>query len=109
VEALDPEISHFEFFLTKGVVEPLEWTDAALLAHGGQRNRCLWGWPSTSLMGPDLEPLTIAAAQLELLQAFEAAPAGTPLGELVIAMANDERLRLARQLIAERLLLPVRP
>ena len=109
VEALDPEISHFEFFLTKGVVERLEWTDAALLAHGGQRNRCLWGWPSTSLMGPDLEPLTIAAAQLELLQAFEAAPAGTPLGELVIAMANDERLRLARQLIAERLLLPVRP
>ena len=109
VEALDPEISHFEFFLTKGVVEPLELTDAALLAHGGQRNRCLWGWPSTSLMGPDLEPLTIAAAQLELLQAFEAAPAGTPLGELVIAMANDERLRLARQLIAERLLLPVRP
>lgn len=109
VEALDPDISHFEFFLTKGVVEPLEWTDAVLLAHGGQRNRCLWGWPSTSLMGPDLEPLTIAAAELELLQAFEAAPAGTPLGELVIAMANDERLRLARQLIAERLLLPVRP
>ena len=109
VEALDPDISHFEFFLSKGDVEPLEWTDAALLAHGGQRNRCLWGWPSTSLMGPDLEPLTIAAAQLELLQAFEAAPAGTPLGELSLAMAIDERLLLARQLIAERLLLPVRP
>ncbi len=109
VEALDPDISHFEFFLSKGDVEPLEWTDAALLAHGGQRNRCLWGWPSTSLMGPDLEPLTIAAAQLELLQAFEAAPAGTPLGKLSLAMAIDERLLLARQLIAERLLLPVRP
>ncbi len=109
VEALDPDISHFEFFLSKGDVEPLERTDAALLAHGGQRNRCLWGWPSTSLMGPDLEPLTIAAAQLELLQAFEAAPAGTPLGELSLAMAIDERLLLARQLIAERLLLPVRP
>ena len=109
VEALDPDISHFEFFLSKGDVEPLEWTDAALLAHGGQRNRCLWGWPSTSLMGPDLEPLTIAAAQQELLQAFEAAPAGTPLGKLSLAMAIDERLLLARQLIAERLLLPVRP
>ncbi len=109
VEALDPDISHFEFFLSKGDVEPLEWTDAALLAHSGQRNRCLWGWPSTSLMGPDLEPLTIAAAQLELLQAFEAAPAGTPLGKLSLAMAIDERLLLARQLIAERLLLPVRP
>ena len=108
VEALDPDISHFEFFLTKGVVEPSEWSEEELLALGGQRNRCLWGWPSTSLMGPDLEPLTIAAAELELLQAFEAAPAGTPLRALAIPMTNDERLRIARPLIAGRLLLPVR-
>ena len=108
VEALDPDISHFEFFLTKGVVEPSEWNEEALLAVGGQRNRCLWGWPSTSLMGPDLEPLTITAAELELLQAFEAAPAGTALSALAIPMTNDERLRLARPLIAGRLLLPVK-
>jgi len=109
VEALDPDISHFEFFLSKGVIEPPQWTDGALLAHGGERNRCLWGWPSTSLMGPDLQPLSIAAAELELLQAFEAAPAGTPLGALPLAMDRDERLGRARQLIAAGLLLPVRP
>jgi len=109
VEALDPDISHFEFFLTKGAVEPLDRGDGALLARGGQRNRCLWGWPSTSLMGPDLQPLAIAAADLELLQAFETAPAGTALGALPLAMANDERLVRARRLIAERLLLPVQP
>ena len=108
VEALDPDISHFEFFLTKGVVEPSEWSEEELLALGGQRNRCLWGWPSTSLMGPDLEPLAITAAELELLQAFEAAPAGTALSALAIPMTNDERLRLARPLIAGRLLLPVK-
>ena len=109
VEALDPDISHFEFFLTKGRVDPPQWTDAALLAQGGQPNRCLWGWPSTSLMGPDLLPLSISAADLELLQAFEAAPAGTPLGQLSLEMDSPERLERARRLIADRLLLPVSP
>jgi len=109
VEALDPAISHFEFFLSKGEITPPNWTDEALLAHGGQRNRCIWGWPSTSLMGPDLQPLTIAAEDLELLRAFEAAPAGTPLSALSVAMDREERLGRARRLIVERLLLPVRP
>ena len=109
VEALDPDISHFEFFLSKGEIAPPNWTDEALLVHGGQRNRCLWGWPSTSLMDPDLQPLSLAAEDLELLRAFEAAPAGTPLSALSVAMDREERLGRARRLIVERLLLPVRP
>jgi SAM-dependent methyltransferase len=108
VEELDPEISHFEFFLSPSAPEPPDWQDdQRLLATGGERNRCLWGWPSTSLLGPDLQPLDLSAEDLALLQAFDAAPAGTALGELALVMAPWERLERARHLIHQRLLLPL--
>lgn len=108
VENLDPAISHFEFFLTPAPQrqEPfVEASDEAMLASGGERNRCLWGWPGTSLLGPDLQPLDLEAADQELLEALEAAPAGTALGALPLAMGNAERVQRARRLIRERVLL----
>ena len=109
VEALDPDISHFEFFLSRGPLTPADWSDdAVLLAAGGERNRCLWGWPSSSLLGPDLLPLTIEAGDLALLQALEAAPAGTALSSLPLTMPAAERAARARRLIATRALLPVK-
>lgn len=110
VETLDPAISHFEFFLSPGLppqVPEAEGDDDALLACGGERNRCLWGWPGTSLLGPDLQPLDLDAADLELLAALEAAPAGTALAALPLVMENSERVRRARRLIREHVLLRV--
>ncbi len=118
VESLDPDISHFEFFLRRqdggGAPEilsstaPQAWSDEALLAAGGERNRCLWGWPSTALLGPDLRPLTITAEELALMEALEAAPAGTPIGALPLAQGPAERAAAARRLREERLLLLLR-
>ena len=108
VENLDPAISHFEFFLTPAPQrqEPLaEASDEALLASGGERNRCLWGWPGTSLLGPDLQPLDLEDGDLELLKALEAAPADTALSALPLPMENAERARRARRLIRDRVLL----
>jgi SAM-dependent methyltransferase len=108
VENLDPAISHFEFFLTPAPrpQEPqAEASDDALLASGIERNRCLWGWPGTSLLGPDLQPLDLEAADQELVEALEAAPAGTTLSALPLAMGNAERVQRARRLIRERVLL----
>ena len=108
VENLDPAISHFEFFLTPAPQrqEPLEEaSDEALLASGGERNRCLWGWPGTSLLGPDLLPLDLEDGDLELLKALEAAPADTALIALQLPMENAERARRARRLIRDRVLL----
>ena len=109
VEALDPDISHFEFFLTPAPVSPPDWREeGALLASGGERNRCLWGWPSVSLLGPDLQPLTLDPEDLELMRAVEEAPPGTPLAELPLGLPPADREERARRLIACRVLLPVR-
>ncbi|MFQ6540127.1 MULTISPECIES: class I SAM-dependent methyltransferase [Aphanothece] len=108
VEDLDPDISHFEFFLSSGALHRQDWRDdASLLAAAGTRNRCLWGWPSTSLLGQDLMPLTISPDALTLMQGLEAAPPGTALGALPLDWSAPRRLAAARELLAARVLLPL--
>ena len=107
VEELDPDISHFEFFLSKGPVSVADWSsDAALLAARGEVNRCLWGWPSTSLMGPDLLPLSLSQESFELMRALEQAP-NLSIGQLPLDWPAATRLAVARQLLEQRLLLLV--
>jgi SAM-dependent methyltransferase len=99
VEDLDPDISHFEFFLARPPLPRPDWSDdGVLLAARAQRNRCLWGWPSTDLLGPDLMPLTIEAQDLALVQAVEAAPA-CPLGSLELNQDQAERCVRIRRLM----------
>jgi hypothetical protein len=108
VEALDPSISHFEFFVSRQPITARQWEeDQALLAAAGEVNRCLWGWPSTDLLDPDLRPLEIEPADLQLMEAWQAAPKGTSLVALPLAMDERERLERARRLIRQRVLLPV--
>ncbi|MEB3306416.1 MAG: class I SAM-dependent methyltransferase [Cyanobacteriota bacterium] len=109
VEALDPSISHFEFFVSREPITRSDWgDDSALLAVAGETNRCLWGWPGTDLLDADLRPLEIEPADVVLMQVWEAAP-GTPLAALPLAMGEGERLERARRLIQRRVLLPVAP
>jgi SAM-dependent methyltransferase len=104
VEDLDPDISHFEFFLAKAPLRRQHWhDDGSLLAARGERNRCLWGWPSTALLGPDLMPLSIDERDLELVRAAEAAPQ-SPLGELPLLMDPGERCQRARRLVRQGVL-----
>jgi SAM-dependent methyltransferase len=108
VEALDPEISHFEFFLSRDPVQATDWSeDRSLLEAAAERNRCLWGWPSTSLLGPELLPLEIEAGDQALMEAIENAKAGTPLKEIPVAMPPAEVAQRARRLQRQGVLLPV--
>jgi SAM-dependent methyltransferase len=108
VEALDPEISHFEFFLSRGEVARRDWSeDRELLAASAVRSPCLWGWPSTSLLGRDLEPLTIDAEDLLLVKALEESGRGTSLAELTVDLPPEDRASRARRLVEQGVLLLV--
>ena len=99
VEELDPDISHFEFFLSKGPVSVADWSsDAALLAARGEVNRCLWGWPSTSLMGPDLLPLSLSQESFELMRALEQAP-NLSIGQLPLDWPAATRAAVERGIL----------
>ena len=102
MEDLDPDISHFEFFVSRTPIRPQRWDDdAGLLQTRGRRQPCLWGWPSANLLGPDLEPISLSAAEFALLEAIEAQP-DRSLGALGL---SDETAAVARGLVARRLLL----
>ena len=106
VEDLDPDISHFEFFLAKPPLKRWSWEDdAALLAAAGQRNPCLWGWPGAALLDSDMAPLDLTADGLALMQALELAPALTPIGRLSLGWSEGQIASVARNLLAQRVLL----
>ena len=106
VEDLDPDISHFEFFLAKPPLQRHSWErDADLLAASGQRNSCLWGWPGTALLDSDMAPLDLSSEGFALLQAVEAAPAGTSLAQLSLDWSREQIAAVARELLEQRTLL----
>ena len=104
VEDLDTDISHFEFFVARKPIQSRSWTeDGELLRTRTRRQSCLWGWPSASLLGPDLEPIALSAEEKQLLEAVENQPDDC-LGELGLGPWIAD---VARTLIERRLLLPI--
>ena len=106
VEDLDPDISHFEFFLSKGPVQVQPWDeDSAVLAARGCRNRCLWGWPGRALLDSDMAPLDLSAEGLSLLEALEQAEPETAIGQLPLDWSDAQTASVARELQRQRVLL----
>ena len=73
IEQLDPDISHFEFFLSKAPVVSSVRTDADLAAARGLRQPCLWGEPDP-ILGRNMEPIQLSDAAKELLRCVDAQP-----------------------------------
>lgn len=102
VEQLDPDISHFEFFVSAQPIQPLLWdNDEKMLQASGRRQPCLWGWPSKSMLGPDFEPISISDEELNLLRLVDE-NSEVPLG---ILSGTEKTASLVRGLMSKRLLL----
>ncbi len=106
IEALDSEISHFEFFLAKDAVQKNNWTDDdSLMEASGQVTRCLWGWPGNSLLDFEMNPIQLSQNAIKLMKAIEVAPKGTPLRKISIGIDSATFASLARDLIQKQVLL----
>ncbi len=105
VELLDPDICHFELFLSKGYLEKFTWKDDAdVLAATGKVNPCIWGWPGNSLYDSEMVPISVDDNGLKLLAALDKSQ-GLPLGLLPLDWDQSLIASTARDLHKAQLIL----
>ena len=74
IELLDPEVTHYEFFLTRPPLAIADWSnDEALKAAYPEISPCLHGWPSTQVFDYNYQIVDFSPAEFAFLQACETA------------------------------------
>ncbi len=69
IELLDPEVSHYEFFLSRPPLPKADWSaDDTLLAAIPQRNPCMDGFPSLCIFNYDYQIVKLKEVELQFLQ-----------------------------------------
>jgi len=69
IELLDPEVTHYEFFLSRPPLMKTDWSDDnLLLASIPELNPCMQGFPSQYLFNYDYQVVHLSATELEFLQ-----------------------------------------
>ena len=104
IELLEPEVTHYEFFLGRPPLPKADWgADDALKAAIPERNPCMEGWPSRCLFNYDYQIVNLSQAEFEFLQACDANSAsGRTVGEILTGVQlgmEEVRSLLTRQLI----------
>ena len=91
IELLDPEITHYEFFLGKPPLVKLDWAkDEELLAAIPEIHPCLYGWPSASLLNYDYQPVQLSESEFEFMQACDSTNyKSATVGEILTAVSLD--------------------
>ena len=70
IELLDPDLSHYEFFLSKPPLAKSDWTDEGAIARAvPEVHPCLYGWPSRSPLDGNYEPVKLSDPEFDFLQA----------------------------------------
>lgn len=108
IELLDPDITHYEFFLGKPPISQTDWTDDdQLLTAIPERHPCMDGWPSRSIFNADYRVLTLDEAQWTFLNECSANYNTDPVPKSVQAILNTTSLDLehVRDLFEQKLIL----
>ncbi|WP_414624657.1 class I SAM-dependent methyltransferase [Calothrix sp. CCY 0018] len=70
IELLDPDISHYEFFLSRPPLDKADWTDDnALLAATPELNPCIDGFPASSIFNYDYQLVRLSENEIEFMKA----------------------------------------
>lgn len=111
IELLDPEVTHYEFFLGRPPLPKADWSsNDALKAAIPERNPCMDGWPSQCLFNYDYQIVNLTEAEFEFLQACDtnkqegqdACPTRT-VEEILVNVQMD--LEGVRSLLTQQLIL----
>ncbi|MBD2353865.1 class I SAM-dependent methyltransferase [Tolypothrix sp. FACHB-123] len=69
IELLDPEVTHYEFFLGRPPITKADWSDDnSLLQAIPELNPCIEGFPSQCIFNYDYQIVNLSLAELEFLQ-----------------------------------------
>ena len=69
IELLNPEVTHYEFFLTRPPFIKTDWSaDNTLLAAIPELNPCIDGFPSQCLFNYDYQIINLSTAEFEFMQ-----------------------------------------
>jgi SAM-dependent methyltransferase len=69
IELLDPEVTHYEFFLSKPPLLKIDWSDDNLLLNAiPERHPCMMGWESPSLLDYEYQPVTLSDIEFNFLK-----------------------------------------
>ena len=74
IELLDPQISHYEFFLGRPPLQKIDWSDDQFLkAAIPELSPCIQGWPSENIFDGDYKLVNLSRQEYEFLQVCDKA------------------------------------
>jgi SAM-dependent methyltransferase len=101
IELLDPEVTHYEFFLGRPPLPQADWSlDSALLAAIPELNPCIDGFPSRCLFNYDYQIVNLTETELEFLQACDRS---LTIGEILANVELD--IEGVRSLLSQQLVI----
>ncbi|MBD2194339.1 MULTISPECIES: class I SAM-dependent methyltransferase [Calothrix] len=101
IELLDPEVTHYEFFLGRPPITKADWSDDnTLLQAIPELNPCIEGFPSQCIFNYDYQIVNLSLAELEFLQRCNG-------NYTVAAILADVQINLddVRKLVKQQLIL----
>jgi SAM-dependent methyltransferase len=101
IESLDPEISHFEFFLARPPLTQADWREDAILERAiAEVHPCLYGWPSPSVLDLDYRPVTLSEKEFAFLQACDGRTTVAEIDRAIgLGLAGVRSLQLRQLLV----------
>ena len=97
IELLDPEVSHYEFFLARPPQVKADWSkDETIKTAIAERNPCLDGWPSQTLFNYDYQIVNLSDAEFAFLSGCDGQQT---VGEILatVDLGMDGVLKLQQQ------------
>ncbi len=100
IELLDPELTHYEFFLGKLPLNRIDWSEDELLLNAiAERHPCMFGWESQSILDYDYRPVTLSDEEFAFMKACNEGKMVKKILENVHCSLDNIRSLQQRQLI----------